>query len=612
MDWPILHRRNALTLLLLGLLVGFTETPRADPSGLEVQLRLARGPYYVGEPIEVHLQVTGLERSPEPSCHGQAPAGARLEWRGTQPSVSSSMRIEGGQVTRTETITFTCQFVLVPSQPGRVRIDPLEMRQGAARAQSEAHAIQVESVPQDSRLKIEILPRTSSMVLGQRVSVRIEWQLDAELDEALRRYSIRSPLFEMPDTFRFLNDASGSRGTTSIQIQTSTGEIAIPAQVERRTENNREYLVLSAERTLMPLKQGRFNLEGPTVSAEEVTRWQRDLFGSRRPAASRRLFAQGEALNWTVGEAPSAGRPESFAGAIGQGFSLEAIADRSVVKRGDPIELTLVVRGQGHLGSVGIPKLDRVGALSPDAFRISGETPTGEIIDGAKQFRLRVRVLDDSVREIPAIEYAWFDPEQDAFQTTRSRPIALSVRPADLITAADVIRPAASKAPDEESSSLSTSSPTNLTSADAPTPLANVDLSIDVDLDRLSRRAEGSGKVEALLYGFGILLVAAAFLRRRGVRWRGKKGARRAHYQKQRAVIESCGQDAPKDALRKIVAALRALAADNPTARRSALNAFLQECDEILYAPNDSKQILVAAKIQRALELAEAIMRDSE
>ena len=77
-------------------------------------------------------------------------------------------------------------------------------------------------------------------------------------------------------------------------------------------------------------------------------------------------------------------------------------------------------------------------------------------------------------------------------------------------------------------------------------------------------------------------------------------------------MIESCGQDAPKDALRKIVAALRALAADNPTARRSALNAFLQECDEILYAPNDSKQILVAAKIQRALELAEAIMRDSE
>ena len=612
MNWPILHRRTGWTLLFLGLFVGFTEAPRAADTGPEAQLRLARGPYYVGEPIEVHLQVSGLERSPDPSCHGQAPAGARLEWRGTQPSVSSSMRIEGGQVTRTETVTFTCQFVLVPSQPGRLRIDPLEMRQGAVRARSEAHAIQVESIPLDSRLKIEILPRTTSMVLGQRVSVRIQWQLDAELDEALRRYSIRSPLFEMPDTFRFLNDAPGARNATAIQIQTSAGEIAIPAQVERRTENNREYLVLSAERTLMPLKQGRFQLEGPTVSAEEVTRWQRDLFGSRRPAASRRLFAQGEALDWTVGEAPSAGRPDSFAGAIGQGFSLEVTADRSVVKRGDPIELTLVVRGQGHLGSVGIPRLDRVDALSPKSFRISPEAPTGEIIDGAKQFRLGVRVLDDSVREIPAIEYAWFDPEQDAYQTTRSRPIALSVRPADLVTAADVIRPDGPKASIEEAPARSTPSSATPTSPQEATPLANADLSIDVDVDRLSRRVEGSGQAQALLYGLGTLLVVAAFLRRQSVRWRGPRSARRVNDNRQRAVIESCGQDPPKEALRKIVAALRALAADRPADPRSELDAFLQECDEILYAPDASATIDVSAKIQRALELAETIMRGSE
>ena len=612
MDWPILYRRYGLTLLLLGLLVGFTETPRADTNRPEAQLRLARGPYYVGEPIEVHLQVSGLERSPEPSCHGQAPAGARLEWRGTQPSVSSSMRIEGGQVTRTETVTFTCQFVLVPSQPGRIRIDPLEMRQGAVAARSEAHAIQVESIPIDSRLKIEILPRATSMIVGQRVSVRIEWQLEAELDEALRGYSIRSPLFEMPDTFRFLSDAPGSRKAAAIQIQTSAGEIAIPAQVERRMEDNREYLVLSAERTLMPLKQGRFRLEGPTVSAEEVTRWQRDLFGSRRPAASRRLFAQGEALDWTVGEAPSAGRPDSFAGAIGQGFSLEAIADRSVVKRGDPIELTLIVRGRGHLGSVGIPRLDRVDALSPEAYRISPEAPTGEVIDGAKQFRLSVRVLDDSVREIPAIEYAWFDPEQNAYQTTRSRPIALSVRPADLVTAADVIRPDGPKTSIEEPEARPVPSSTTPVLSDEATPLANVDLSIDVDVDRLSRRVEGSETAQALLYGFGTLLVVAAFLRSQSVRWRGRKTARRVNYEKQRAVIDSCGQDPPKEALGKIVAALRAVAADSPAAPRSELNSFLQECDEILYAPNSSATIDVASKIQRALELAETIMRGSE
>ena len=603
----IFHHHPFL-FLLLGLVLGSSGASRAEGPSPEAQLRLARGPYYVSEAIEVHLQVTGLQRSPEPSYHANPPPGARLEWRGTQPSVSSSMRIEGGQVTRTETVTFTCQFVLVASKPGRLRIDPLEMRQGTVQVQSEPHAIQIESIPLDARLRIEILPTATSMVLGQQVPIRIEWWLDAKLDEAIRRYSIRSPLFEMPDTFRFLDDAIASRNATTLQIQTSEGEIALPARVDTRIENNREYLVLSTERNMMPLQSGQFEIPGITVSAEEVTRWQRDLFGSRRPAASRRLFAEGEPLDWTVNEAPAAGQPESFAGAIGQGFSLEVSADRSVVQRGDPIELTLVIQGQGHLGTVGLPKLDRAGALPVDAFRISHKEPTGKIVDGAKQFRVHVRVLDDSVREIPAIEYAWFDPEKDSYQTTRSRPIALAVRPADIISAADVVR----AAPPEPSQGGPNPPPPPATTQPpvAPGILSDTDLSIDVQIDRLALQKGASANAPTLLYGFGISLITAAFLWRGSAHWRRKRSSRRVAYRRQRAVIESCSQDDPQEALRKIAAALRALASESTTAPHSELEPFLRECDDILYAPNGSAAANLPAQIQRALELAEAMMRD--
>ncbi|MCH2184302.1 hypothetical protein MK280_00360, partial [Myxococcota bacterium] len=238
---------------------------------------------------------------------------------------------------------------------------------------------------------------------------------------------------------------------------------------------------------------------------------------------------------------------------------------------------------------------------------------TGEIIDGAKHFRLRVRVLDDSVQEIPALEYAWFDPEQDAYQTTRSRPIALSVRPADIVSAADVIRPSGSKASTEQPSGRSTPSSSAPVSPSVPLPLANADLSIDLDIDHLARRDQkGSEHVPVLLYGFGTLLVAAAFLRRKGRLWRNHEKVRRTHYHQQRTVIESCAQDPPKEALQKIAAALRGLAADSPAVSHPELNAFLRECDEILYAPNASTTIDVSTQIRRALELTEAIMRDSE
>ena len=79
---------------------------------------------------------------------------------------------------------------------------------------------------------------------------------------------------------------------------------------------------------------------------------------------------------------------------------------------------------------------------------------------------------------------------------------------------------------------------------------------------------------------------------------------------RQRAVIESCSQDDPQEALRKIAAALRALASESTTAPHSELEPFLRECDDILYAPNGSAAANLPAQIQRALELAEAMMRD--
>ena len=572
----------------------------------KVELRTERGPHYVGEPIELHLQVTGLERNPEPTCLAEAPNDTTLTLAAVVPTVSSSVQILNGQVTRTETVTFTCQYVLTASRPGSYRLGPFDVEQGATVVRSGARTLLVKDVPLDPRLRIRVLPEAKEVFVGQQIPVRIEWWLDASLEQSLRRYSIRSPLFNDPEAFRFQNDTIALRGQQSLEIHTTEGELALAAEVQRRTQGGRQYLVVVAERIMIPLRQGRFELEPATVNVEEVTRWQRDLFGSRRPASSQRLFARGEALTLDVRPTPTAGRPESFGGAIGKGFALDVTTDRSVVQAGDPITLTLAVRGEGILTTVGPPRLDGPGGLPADSFRVPEDDLTGEVEDGVKRFEVVVRVLDEAVREIPAIEYAWFDPELGEYQTTTSRPIALSVKPAQVVSADDVVvaRPDGLDfaGTNEEGGSPA---PARALSAGSRA-LIGADLSIEQRVDRLTRRRAPARAIQAAFYGGGVAMVIGALIWRR----RGQTSPHllrlRALHREQRARIEAAAGQSPREALTEIANALRELRSETDVANPD-LDVLVRECDEILYAPTEPSAADVHERLARAREIARAI-----
>ena len=75
---------------------------------------------------------------------------------------------------------------------------------------------------------------------------------------------------------------------------------------------------------------------------------------SKAQAESR---ATGKPITIRVAEVPRVGRPPSFAGAVGAGYSLEVDADRSVVQLGEPIMLSFHLRGDGDLSSASLPAL---------------------------------------------------------------------------------------------------------------------------------------------------------------------------------------------------------------------------------------------------------------
>ena len=600
--------QRLISLVRWGLIFSLLYCGAAAAEDPSAQLRVSRPPYHVGIPMEVQVHISGFEREPEPTCEIDPPKGGSLRFLGLSPNVSTQISIINGRTTRSETVTFVCQYQFTPRKEGQHRFQPFRVRQGQTRAQTTGYSIDAEALQPDPKLQLRLRLPSKPIFVGQQVPIEIEWWVDERLQESIQNYEIRSELFDDADTFRFLPDSRASGNQQTLNVQTSQEQLLLPARARKITEGGNRYVIITSERTLVPLRAGRFSLEGATVNANEVTSWRRDLFGGRRPAATRPIFAQDSARTLVVKPPPATGRPASFGGAIGQGFSFGVETDRSVVQVGDPMVLTFTVSGSGELSPVGLPPLD---SLLPAAqFRLPEDEISGQVMTGTKAFRVPVRVIDDRVTEIPALPYSWFDPELAEYQTTYSLPIALSVRPAQIVSADDVVSARKNPGPD-----LGRGDSVNPIPTEPPSlgyrafGSSEADLAIEIDRKTLTQRPPFSTTGRSVLYAISVLLLSVVWLFSRQRDASPGRAKQRAGEKALRQRIEKSRHCPPNEALTEIVAALRELAAGRPEAVGPEIEEFIAACDDILYAPgNTPTDGVVQENIQRALQLADQII----
>ena len=381
----------------------------------------------------------------------------------------------------------------------------------------------------------------------------------------------------------------------------------LPAVSQEETLGGRRILVLRAKRTLIALAAEEIRAEAPRVLIERGTRFRRDLFNQRQPVASERLLAEGEPVLLEVAEVPRQGRPESFAGAVGEGFSLEVSADRSVVQLGEPILLTFRLRGNGDLSSAGLPPLDAEGLFDPDHFRLPAEPPPGLMDEDGKLFEASLRVVDADVREIPALAYSWFDAGTRRFETTYSRPIALSVGAAEIIGADDVTSrpsdPATAAGTSEGAPTEARSTPAQTTVRATSFERSGASLAIDRDADRVLRGGpSGSGDrvgIAALyLVGLGLLVFAAIDRRRLSVD--PVERARARAFAEAGRALEQALESSGADAAAGVGRALRELVATLPDLADEEVDGLIAECDAIRFRPSGADAALPEAIVARA------------
>lgn len=217
------------------------------------------------------------------------------------------------------------------------------------------------------------------------------------------------------------------------------GEGFVLQQLERKpnqtTEvmNGTHYTVLTWESELSGIKEGEHKLS-LEIEATLLLRQQRrrspmnsffidDLFGSYR---EKEVKIASPVLDLTVLSLPEEGRPQGFAGAIGD-FRLNVSAQPLEVAPGDPITLVMTVSGAGNFDRVDAPRLSTEKGwktYTPSSEFLNNGGPT----QGKKVFEQALVAKDRSLQEIPAIEFSYFDPATASYKTLTADPIPLHMQ----------------------------------------------------------------------------------------------------------------------------------------------------------------------------------------
>lgn len=558
----------------------------------DVRIQVARGPYYVGEAFEVQIIASDFEEDPAPEISAGPIEGGHLRLVGVSPSTSTSISFINGKLSRVHEVTFVYQYEVTGTQEGRLEISEFTVAQATTERTTRSFSLDIGGVPETTDVEIALELPPGPIFVGQKVPVAIEFRIDRQTQKDLVTYQVHVPLFDVPG-LRFL-DEPPSRTDTHLEIQTAAGVLQLPAVSSERMIRGRPALVVRAERTMIALAAEDIRVEAPKVFISQGAGFRRDVFNQRRPTSTEKFMATGRPVRIEVAEVPRTGRPASFAGAVGSGFSFEVDADRSVVQLGEPIMLSFHLRGNGDLSSASLPALDADGLFDPTRFRLPEDSPAGIVDEDGKHFNVTLRVLDAGVREIPSLAYSWFDAETRRFETTRSQPIALSVGAAEIIGADAVARrdsgtsvqSVQSVQNDEAQIGEGTERSTKLS-------LTGADLAVDRDLTRLLRdeRAQGQNLAVTLpLYATGVAFLSLAIvmarrramdprvLERRAALTQAEQAMTRAF-----ALSDGGGAAALGRALRELVAAL-------PSEASTEFDSLIEACDTLRFAPTAEGQ----------------------
>ena len=299
-------------------------------------------------------------------------------------------------------------YLIAAEAPGRVVLPPFMATVGAQHASAAVGAVEVHggsvlppAVIVRAWLDRQRKPASDTLYVGQQV----DYVVDVQLNQSARQRLRRNPTFfppEMPGVLAY--------------------DLAAPAAVAH--VGRRCFETLSYRRALFPLFAGRSAIAPAALTYSLPLSTS---FFAREESFELRT----DSVRFVAIEVPLKGRPADFAGAVGD-VAARSFVSTAVGRMGDPVVVTLRLEGSGNVKLWPRPPL-KLGwaSVANGAERVEVDTSHARV-KGSKEFDWLVTPGQPGRQDVPALSYPYFDPERAAYDSVRTRPLALDIATAVL------------------------------------------------------------------------------------------------------------------------------------------------------------------------------------
>jgi len=345
------------------------------------------------------------------------------------PSQSSSIQIINGQMSATKTITWQ----IAPTRTGRLTIPPVTVKyrgkdyatgavtvnvSGSTSGQSQARSVApAQSAGSDNRKDEVFLKATVPQTTIYK---------GAELNVSFDLYYRNVRTFgrkKLPDAQGFWIEEFPAPSQPNITNETVNGVPYRKAMIQQ--------IALFATTT------GDLTIDPLVIDCEVVQTNQRrrsvfddffddSFFNDPLFSSTKVVTVQSAPIKIRVKPLPENGQPATFSGAVGK-FSIESSIDTLKTRPDQALTLRFKISGSGNINSLQLPPLNLPNSVEVFEPKIAKkiDNKSGEI-RGSVTYEYVLIPRRPGLLSIPALTFAYFDPETENYRTLTTR--AFNVR----------------------------------------------------------------------------------------------------------------------------------------------------------------------------------------
>jgi tetratricopeptide (TPR) repeat protein len=389
-----LDSRNVRVIALLAVLpLLFVGADASAQQEFQVEASVDRTVATLDDQILLEVVVRGVQRSAAPAAPATLEEDFDAYYRGSSQSIS----IVNGEMSASNTFT----WLLVPKREGKLVIGPFEAGHRGRRYKTDPITIEVSgrasgrSGTEEGR-DLFVVTRVDKEEAFVNEQIRYTFYLYSAVRVSNLNYS--PPQFE---------------GFWVEKLQEGEKQY-------HKIVNGRQYRVIEVSTAIFPTTSGTLGIDPARLRLVELTDRSFSFFdrGVERVLRSRPVEVEVKPL-------PASGRPADFGGAVGEDLAISAKLDQTEVEEGEPVTMTVRVRGAGNVRTFSKPRVPELPQFKVYDADTQTDVRSLDRVTGSRTWEVVLVPREAGEFNVPPVRLSYFDTRSEKYSTIETDPMRI-------------------------------------------------------------------------------------------------------------------------------------------------------------------------------------------